>query len=88
MILRISPLFRVLVLSAALCLPMLALPGQAMAQAQPNPLEGADGRIRGYEQNSVVMDDSSTALTYLALIALTVISVGLMFKSARRTHLD
>ena len=88
MIMRIPAVFRVVLLSAALCLSMLALPGQAMAQAQANPLEGADGRIRGYEQPSVVMDDSSTALTYLALIALTVIAVGLMFKSARRTHLD
>jgi len=79
----------VLLLSLALSVPVLALPGQAMAQgAQPNPLQGADGRLRGYEQPAVVIYDSSTALSYMALIALTVISVGLMFKSARRTHLD
>jgi hypothetical protein len=86
---RFGSMFRVLLLSLALSMPTIALPNLALAQgAAGNPLDGADGRLRGYEQNSVYMDDSSTALAYFALAGLTLLCIGLMFKSSRRTHLD
>jgi hypothetical protein len=79
---------RVLLLSVAMSIPLLGSPGIAAGQYQTNPVKDADGRLRGYDEQNVILDDSSTALTYLALIGLTVVAVGLMFKSSRRTHLD
>jgi len=80
---------RVLLLSTALGIPLFGAPGVAAAQYQTDPIKSADGRLRGYDQQqNVVLEDSSTALTYLALIGLTAMAVGLMFKASRRTHLD
>jgi hypothetical protein len=84
---RLSASLRVLLFGVVLWLHA-ALPALSAAQVQSSPLDGADGRILGYEENSVVLDDSSTALTYFILIGLTVVAIGLMFKSSRRTHLD
>jgi len=46
-----------------------------------------DGRTEGYSQK-VQVTKASTSLVWLAFIALTVISMSVMFKDARRSHLD
>lgn len=52
-------------------------------------IEAADGRTRGYDRMSAtVLDGSGAGLTYMAFIGMTVLAVSVMFKSARRTHLD
>ncbi len=79
---------RPLLLGLVLMLPT-ALPAPALAQVnRDEALKEADGRLRGYTQNGIVLNESSTALTYFAFIGLTLLSMGVMFKLARRTHLD
>ena len=46
-----------------------------------------DARLEGYPVNVSVPNDS-TALTWLLLIFLAVVALSVMFKNARRTHLD
>lgn len=68
-----------------------AMPSAAMAQygdSEEDIIRDADGRLRGYTESGVVFPESSTFLTYLTLGGLTLVAVGVMFKSSRRTHLD
>lgn len=71
---------------------LLALPTPAMAQygddAEGDLIRDADGRLRGYEQSGIVLEGGSTFLPYAAFFGLAVVAAGVMFKSARRTHLD
>ena len=65
----------------------------SVAQAAPkkdldDPLLTADGRLRGYIEPGTAMDESSTVLTYFALVGLAIVSGAVMFKASRRTHLD
>jgi hypothetical protein len=46
-----------------------------------------DARLEGYGSN-VTLENSSTALMWLLLFVLAAMCVGVMFKNARRTHLD
>jgi hypothetical protein len=46
-----------------------------------------DARLEGYPTN-VTLDLGTTALTWLLFVFLSVVCIGVMFKSARRTHLD
>ena len=46
-----------------------------------------DARLDGYAEN-VILDGDSTALTWLLLVLLGSIAMAVMFKNARRTHLD
>lgn len=83
---------RELLVALALCMPAAAPSagfGQGvLAQFGPDLPEDLDGRLRGYEDQGAVLEDSSTALTYFLLAGLAILAVGVMFKSARRTHLD
>jgi hypothetical protein len=36
----------------------------------------------------VLVDNDSTALTWLLLVFLGMVTLGVMFKNAKRTHLD
>lgn len=65
-------------------LTLLLSPISAMAQEE---LKYYDARLEGYPTN-VTLESSSTALTWLLFIFLAVICIGVMFKNARRTHLD
>ena len=51
--------------------------------------EGAqyDARLDGYEAK-VQVDSDNTALTWILLVALAAVAMGVMFKNAKRTHLD
>ena len=78
--------------AATLSLALLAS-AATPASAQPkkdldDPLLEADGRLRGYDVDTTAMDESSTFLAYLLLIGVGAAAVGVMFKNARRTHLD
>jgi hypothetical protein len=46
-----------------------------------------DARLQGYT-NNMQLDAGSTALTWLLLIALGILCLGVLFKDAKRTHLD
>ena len=83
--------FRRAAAPAAMAVVLLA--GGVTASAGPkkdlnDPLLEADGRLRGYNEQTTAMDESSTFLTYGLLVVLSLVSVGVMFKASRRTHLD
>jgi hypothetical protein len=47
-----------------------------------------DARLQNYPGGSVTLDSGSTALLTLLLIVMAAVCVGVMFKNAKRTHLD
>ena len=53
-----------------------------------DPLLEADGRLRGYTEDTTAMVESSTFLTYGLLIGLSLFAAGVMFKASKRSHLD
>jgi len=59
-------------------------PGAALAQDEEKIY---DARLEGYPGN-VTLESRSTALMWLLLVVLAALCVGVMFKNARRTHLD
>lgn len=77
-----------LTITIILTLPLWLASLAAAQQSQEALYEGADGRLRGYEGTGIVLEETHIAVTYLALIALSTIAVGVLFKSARRSHLD
>jgi hypothetical protein len=46
-----------------------------------------DARLLGYDK-TVQLDSGSTALSWVLLIVLGVVTLGVLFKDAKRTHLD
>ena len=58
----------------------------AAALAQEEEVE-RDARLEGYA-SKVALDNDSTALMWILLIVLGALAMGVMFKNARRTHLD
>ncbi len=68
----------------AAALVAVVLPGVALAQDEEVP---RDARLEGYPVK-VHLDNDSPALSYIGLIALGALTLGVMFKNARRTHLD
>lgn len=49
--------------------------------------EPYDARLLGYPQ-SVQLESGSTALSWLLLVVLGLLVFGVLFKDAKRTHLD
>jgi hypothetical protein len=48
-----------------------------------------DGRLEGYGDKSVTLQDASgTGLTWLLLVGLGVLALGVLFKNSNRSHLD
>ena len=74
------------VLCTAATLIIVFSPAMALAQDEENS-KVYDARLEGYPSN-VTLDSSSTALLWLLMIVLAAMCVGVMFKNARRTHLD
>jgi len=68
-----------------LALATAVLPAAALAQD-----EGAknDARLEGYEARVQFESGDNTALTWILLVFLAMVSMGVMFKNAKRTHLD
>ena len=71
------------VLSAVLTVAACAGP----ALAQEEGIEH-DGRLEGYAEKVIIDGGESTALTWLLLVFLGMVSLSVMFKNARRSHLD
>jgi hypothetical protein len=68
-----------------LLIPLL-LPALAMAQDDDSKYH-PDARLEGYA-TSVSTGGATTALTWLLLVFLGVICFSVLFKNAKRTHLD
>ena len=73
-------------LMLALSLTFTMVPRAALARDEGDK-EIYDARLEGY-QTPVALDSGSTALTWLLLIVLTGICVGVMFMNPKRSHLD
>ena len=58
----------------------------AVAVAQEEAVKN-DARLEGYA-TKVTVDSDSTALSWLLLVFLAMVALGVMFKNAKRTHLD
>lgn len=65
---------------------LLAAPQAALAQ-QAEGEEGIDARIRGYT-TEVALPAGNTALTWLLFAFITICGLSVLFKNAKRTHLD
>ncbi len=65
---------------------LLAVLPPAPALAQEEEVK-RDARLEGYATN-VSLDSDSTALMWILLVFLGGVALGVMFKNARRTHLD
>jgi hypothetical protein len=78
-------IWRKLFLCACLAFTLvLSTPVKVLAEDAP---EVYDARLQGYTE-TVQLDSGSTALTWLLLIALGVLCLGVLFKDAKRSHLD
>jgi hypothetical protein len=65
-------------------LSLLWTPLLVLAQDEKEPY---DARVEGYEGN-LTLDAGGTGVTWLLLIVLGVLCLGVLFKSAGRSHLD
>jgi hypothetical protein len=74
---------QLLMLAAMLVCAAMA-PVMAWADDAPEPY---DARMLGYPGN-VQLDGGSTALTWIVLVLLGILTVAVLFKDAKRTHLD
>jgi hypothetical protein len=63
-------------------------PVTALAARPEMEKEIVDARLEGYDKVNVTLAPSGTALTWLLLIFLTAVTVSVMFKDAKRSHLD
>jgi hypothetical protein len=61
--------------------------GGASALAETDPME-IDPRLEGYARGVSLPEKGNTSLTYILLIFLMLITVAVLFKNAKRTHLD
>ena len=59
----------------------------AAALAQEEDVKN-DARLEGYAGKVIVDGGDSTALMWLLLVFLSMVALGVMFKSSKRTHLD
>jgi len=75
-------------MAAALLLVMCAAAPKAYASSSSDdePTE-YDARLLGYDK-TVQLDSGSTALSWVLLIVLGIVTLGVLFKDAKRTHLD
>ena len=62
---------------------LLLWPLSVLAEDEPV----LDARLEGYKEN-VKLPDSTTALTWMLLVALAVLCIAVLFKNAKRTHMD
>jgi hypothetical protein len=69
----------------ALALAAAVLPAAALAQDEAPK---NDARLEGYEARVQFESGDSTALMWLLLVFLAMVLMGVMFKNAKRSHLD
>jgi len=63
---------------------LMPLIAQASSSDDEGPVE--DARLQGYP--SVVFNQGGSGTTYMFFVVLTLITAGVMFMNAKRTHLD
>jgi hypothetical protein len=73
-----------LVLSVVSLIVLLA---PVIVRAADDESTSYDARVEGYPQK-VQLDSGSTALTWLLFVVLGVLTLAVLFKDAKRTHLD
>jgi hypothetical protein len=66
---------------------LLGSPMAALARQQEDAPEILDARLEGFSK-SVTLSSHSTALVWFAFLVLAFIALVVLFKNARRTHLD
>jgi hypothetical protein len=69
-----------------LAIVLLTMGAAPLAMADDNA-KSYDGRLDDYNRN-VTLDNSGAGLTYFLWAVLGVVAVGVMFKDAKRSHLD
>lgn len=79
--------WRKLIASSVVCLG-LSLPTTALAaSASDEEASPHDARTEGYQPHAQI-ESNSTALLWLLLAFMSVVALSVMFKNAKRTHLD
>jgi hypothetical protein len=73
--------------SLRLCIAAAAVLAPFSALAQEEDVKN-DARLEGYSTKVALDGGDSTALTWLLLVFLAMVALGVMFKSSKRTHLD
>lgn len=66
----------------------LVLPALARASQDVDEKSLLEGRLDGYYPVTVRLDPGSTGLTWLLLMALGVLTIVVLFKDSKRSHLD
>ena len=68
----------------------IATPAITWAQSNGNDSDAKpiDARLYGFSGKVALADPGSSGLCWVMLILLCLVTVGVMFKSARRSHLD
>ena len=69
-----------------IAMSVLLIPAAALAQDAEDS-KVYDARLENYA-SSVTLENSSTALLWILLVLMAAVCVGVMFKNAKRTHLD
>jgi hypothetical protein len=62
---------------------LLAAPAAAWADDAPV----IDGRMEGFKEG-IMASPGSTVITWLLLVGIGIVTIGVMFMSAKRSHLD
>ncbi len=67
----------------------VAVPVISFASSSDDESDGIDARLKGYKEGTMALKDASgTAITWILLIILAGLCIGVMFMNAKRTHLD
>jgi len=80
---------RVVLAAAFLLLPAAPALAQFGNEELDRRVREADGRLRGYNETDVVLEGGdSPVYAYAAFIGLALVCTAVLFKDARRSHLD
>ncbi|CAN5415409.1 hypothetical protein BH09PLA1_BH09PLA1_19880 [soil metagenome] len=79
-----SSVFRRLAIAFALAVVYITPVPALAADEEKGPL---DARLENYP-TKVTLEESGSALSWILFLVLTALCVGVMFKSANRSHLD
>jgi hypothetical protein len=74
-------------LMIALSSAVALTPTTAQAKSSDDETPSTEARLEGY-QGGAKLDPSGTALTWLLLVVLGAICIGVMFINPKRSHLD
>ncbi len=79
--------WRKFIIGSCLAFTVAATPSISHARHYDDEDKTYDARILGYP-NTVQLDSGSTALTWLLLAVMGIITASVLFKDAKRSHLD